>query len=422
MTKMNPSASPRPHVVVVGAGFGGLRAARRLIKNDRVQVTLVDRNNYHLFQPLLYQVATAGISPDGIAYPVRTIFRGYPNAAFQMAEVKNVDFDAKVLHTSTLDISYDYLVLAVGGETNFFGLESVARSAFDLKCLPDATAIRNHLLGMFEQAVQENDPARRRALLSFVIVGGGPTGVECAGAISELVRLSVNKEYPGLSLDEVRVILIEAGARLLAAMPEDLSQTTLETLRRKHVEVQFGAQVVDYNGRTVVLKDGQSIPACTMIWAAGVQAAGLTGRLGVQLGRQKRVIVEPTLQLPGRPGVYVIGDAAYLEDGQGQPLPMVAPVAMQQADQAAENILAQINGGQVRPFRYKDPGTLATIGRSQAVAWIGGLKFRGFVAWLVWLFVHLMQLVGHRNRIVVLVNWIWDYIFYDRAIRLITSE
>ncbi len=412
----------RPRVVIVGAGFGGLRAARRLMKHDSVQVTLVDRNNYHLFQPLLYQVATAGISPDGIAYPVRTIFRGHQNAAFQMAEVQAVDFDRKILNTNTIPIPYDYLIFAVGGETNFFGLQSVARNAFDLKGLPDASAIRNHLLCMFEQAVQERDPAKRSAMLTFVIVGGGPTGVECAGAISELVRLVASKEYPGLKPEEVRVVLLEAAGRLLAAMPEDLSQVTLETLRRKHVEVQFGAQVVDYDGRCVTLKDGQQVPARTLIWAAGVQAAELANRLGAQQARQKRVVVEPTLQLPGRPEVYVIGDAAYLEDDHGQPLPMVAPVAMQQADRAAKNILAQIEGSRPQPFKYRDPGTLATIGRNQAVAWIGGFKFRGFPAWLVWLFVHLMQLVGHRNRIIVLINWIWDYIFYERAIRLITSE
>lgn len=410
-----------PRVVIVGAGFGGLRAARRLMR-EKVRVTLIDRNNYHLFQPLLYQVATAGVSPDGIAYPVRGVLRGRPNAAFRMAEVTGVDFDEQCVLTSTENIPYDYLILAVGGETAHFGIESVAKNSYGLKDLQDATRLRNHILCMFEQAVQEPDPARRAEMLTFVVVGGGPTGVECAGAISELVRMVLAKEYHGLNVADVRVILLEAIDRVLAAMPAELSRATAETLQRKHVELHLGQQVTDYDGQQVTLKSGDTISTRTLIWAAGVQAAGLIDQLGLQQARQKRGVVLPTLQVPGQERVFLIGDAAYLEDRAGQPLPMVAPVAMQMADRAAENILALLSGGLPRPFLYKDPGSLATIGRNQAVAWLGRWKFRGFLAWLVWLFVHLLQIVGFRNRLVVLITWVWDYLFYDRAIRLITAE
>lgn len=409
------------HVVIVGAGFGGLRVARRLSR-EHVRVTLVDRNNYHLFQPLLYQVATAGLSPDGIASPVRSIFRRHPNVEFQLADVCGVDFEHKRLLTNTMDIPYDYLVLAVGAETSHFGIPQLAAHSFGLKSLEDAIRFRNHILLMFEQAVQEHDPAKRREMLTFAVVGGGPTGVESAGAISELTRLVLAKEYHDLDLADVRVILLEARSRLLEAMPESLGYATAETLRGKHVEVLFHRQVVDYDGRRLVLKDGEIIATRTLLWAAGVRAASLLDALGVQQTRQQRVVVEPTLQLPGHPEVLVIGDAAYLEDAHKQPLPMVAPVALQMAHRAAANILALQRGEPLRPFIYKDPGTMATIGRSQAVAWLGRWKVSGFVAWLAWLFIHLVQLIGHRNRIIVLVNWVWSYIFYDRAIRLITIE
>ena len=408
-----------PHVVVVGAGFGGLNVARHL-KREKVRVTLVDRNNYHLFQPLLYQVATAGVSPDEIAYPARSIFRGYKNATFRMTEVTGVDYENRLLLTSTADIPYDYLVLAFGGETNFFGLESVKQNGFELKGLDDATRLRSHILRMFEAAVQEQDHERRKAMLTFVVVGGGPTGVEFAGALSELIRMVLAREYLGLNLNDVQVLLLEAADRLLLAMPEDLGQATAKILReRKHVDVRFGAQVVEYDGEQVRLKDGQAIASRTLMWAAGARAAGLAGALGLPQERGGRVRVQPTLQVEGHPEVFVIGDAAFLPGEDGQPLPMVAPVAIQQADHAAENILRLSRGAPAEPFRYKDPGTMATIGRNQAVAHIGRWKFRGVLAWWAWLVVHLIQIIGFRNRLVVLINWVWDYVFYDRVARII---
>ncbi len=409
------------HVVIVGAGFGGLRAARALAKAN-LRVTLIDRNNYHLFQPLLYQVATAGISPDEIAYPVRSIFRHQANLEFRMAEVSGVDLARRCLLTRTGEVPYDSLIVAAGGQTHYFDLPSVAQNSFGLKNLADATAIRNHLLRQFEQASQEPDPLRRRAHLSFVVVGGGPSGVETAGAISELVEMVLANDYPGITRAEVRVILLEGQDHLLPAMPPALSRAAHRALTQKGVQVQFGAQVTAYDGARVTLRAGQPLAANTLIWAAGVQAAPLVGWLGAPLGSLGRVKVEPTLQVPGHPEIYVIGDAAYLEGPDGRALPMVAPVAMQQAEVAAANIRRGLAGQPLRPFLYRDPGALATIGRSQAVARLGKLQIYGFVAWLAWLGIHLMQLIGFRNRLVVLINWAWDYLFYNRAVRLILEE
>jgi NADH dehydrogenase len=409
----------RPTVVVVGGGFGGLRAARAL-RRVPVDVVLVDRHNYHLFQPLLYQVATAGLEPEQIAKPVRAILRGQANFEFRMTEVTGLDSGAKRLATGDGAIAYDYLILAVGGETNYFGLESVLRHGFGLKDIPEAIRIRNHVLHAFERAMLERDPERRRAELTFIVVGGGPTGVEMAGALSELIRLVLVKDYPRLNMKDVRVLLVEATDRLLGPMPARLREAAAETLWRKHVEVRFGATVADYDGERVLLKSGEVIPARTLVWAAGVQAVSLTTRLGLPTGRQGRIPVADTLEVPGHPGVYVIGDAAYLEV-DGQPLPMMAPVAIQMAETAAQNIGRHVAGELPLAFRYRDPGSLATIGRNAAVAYIRGIAFTGFPAWVVWLVVHIMQLIGFRNKLFVLLNWAWDYFFYERAARLITT-
>lgn len=410
----------RPAVVIVGAGFGGLRAARTL-RRAPIDVIVIDRHNYHLFQPLLYQVATAGLEPEQIARPVRAILRRQSNLEFRLAEVSGVDFAARRVLTDAGPVPYDHLILALGGETNFFGLDSVQRHGIGLKDIPEAVAIRNHVLRCFEHAMLQEDPDRRRALLTFVVVGGGPTGVEMAGALSELIRLVLVKDYPRLNIMDVRVLLLEATDRLLGAMPAKLRGVAAETLWKKHVEVRFGAAVEEFDGSQVRLKGGEVIPAGTLLWAAGVQAAGLTRRLGLRTARQGRVVVEPTLRVPGHPEVSVVGDAAYLEDA-GQPLPMMAPVAIQMAETAAGNVLRALRGEPPRPFRYRDPGSLATIGRNAAVAYIRGIAFRGFLAWVVWLVVHLIQLIGFRNKLLVLINWAWDYFFYERAVRIITLE
>jgi NADH dehydrogenase len=291
-----------------------------------------------------------------------------------------------------------------------------------LKSLDEATNIRNHILQQFEKAINEPDPEKRRAMLTFVVVGGGPTGVECSGAISELIRTVLHKDYPTLDINDISVILLEAADRLLAAMPQDLSEHTYRVLKAKQVDVRLQCAVASYDGQTVQLSDGSVIHSQTLIWAAGVRAASLLKQLGVELDRGGRVKVAKTLDVPGYPEVFVIGDAAAVEGPDGKPLPMLAPVAMQQASLVAKNILNRISGSPLEPFEFHDPGTMATIGRNQAIAIIGRWHFRGFIAWLLWLGVHIIQLIGFRNRLAVLLDWAWSYIFYERAARLISPN
>lgn len=410
-----------PHVVIVGAGFGGMEAARRLA-NAPVQITLIDRHNYHLFQPLLYQVAIAGLVPSQIAYPVRTIFRRQKNLTFQMGEVTSIDFESCYIKMDGSIMAYDYLVLAVGGQTNFFGMSAVERNSIQLKGIESAVSARNHLLEVFEKASREVDADRRKALLTFVVVGGGPTGVETAGALAELITHVMAKDYPQMDLRDVRVLLIEAMDHLMGNYPDELRKATADLLRSKNVEILLNTKLSDYNGRQITLADGTEIPSQTLIWTAGVRAAELMDRIEVQQAASGRVRVEPTLQLPQRPEVFVIGDAAYLEDEHDQPLPMLATVAQQQAEVAARNIRRMLKGQNAEPFHYKDPGLLATIGRNAAVARIWGLSFSGFVAWVIWVGLHIYRLIGFRNRLVVLINWAWDYFFYESQVRLITKE
>lgn len=406
-----------PRVVIIGAGFGGLWVARALA-GAPVAVILIDKNNYHLFQPLLYQVATAALAPPDIVYPVRTILRGQTNLTFRMAEVTAADLNTRQLSTTAGTIDYDYLIVAAGGETNFFGMKSVERYGFGLKNIDDVLAIRNHILRLFELAAQEANAAARRAMLTFIIVGGGPTGVESAGALAELVYLVMPKDYPGIDYEEARIILLEASNRLLTGLPDDLGTATVKMLEKKRVEVRFGNPVADFDGEVVTLKDGEEIPARTLIWAAGIRAAALADKLGVKQAGLGRLVIKPTLQLPEYPEVMVIGDVAYLE-AEGQPLPMVAPVATQQAQTAVNNIRRLVQGQEPEEFIYKNPGVLATIGRNAAVAHMGKWQFKGFFAWLLWLVIHIVRLIGFRNRIVVLINWAWDYFFFDRAVRVI---
>ncbi|HJR79354.1 MAG TPA: NAD(P)/FAD-dependent oxidoreductase [Anaerolineales bacterium] len=415
------NAQKLPHIVIVGAGFGGMEAARGLAKAP-VQITLIDRHNYHLFQPLLYQVAIAGLVPSQIAYPVRTIFRRQKNLTFQMGAVTSIDFESRYIKMDGSVIAYDYLVLAMGGQTNFFGMSTVEENALQLKGIESAVGIRNHLLRMFEQASREADPDKRKALLTFVIVGGGPTGVETAGALAELITHVMTKDYPEMNLKDARVLLIEAMDHLMGNYPNELRKATVDLLQGKHVEILLNTKLLDYNGRQVTLGDGTQINTHTLIWTAGVRAADLTNRLEVQHAASGRVRVEPTLQLPQHPEVFVVGDAAYVEDEHGQPLPMLATVAQQQAKAAAKNIRRLLRGQSPEPFHYKDPGLLATIGRNAAVARIWGLSFSGFIAWVIWVGLHIYRLIGFRNRLVVLINWAWDYFFYDTQVRLITKE
>jgi NADH dehydrogenase len=407
----------RPRVVIAGAGFGGLTCARGL-KNAPVDVLLVDRNNYHLFTPLLYQVASAVLDPGEIARPVRQLIRPLRNADFLLARITGVDFEQSQLLTDHGPLAYDYLVLASGSQSDYFGNTSLARHAFGLKDLDEGLAIRNRVLMRFEEARWEEDRERRRTLLTFAVVGGGPTGVEMAGALAELTHLVLSKDYRDLDLGLVRIVLLEAAGYLLGTFAEPLREAARKSLEKKGVEVLLKAKVADVSAGSIRLADGHEIPASTVIWTAGVRASELGSALGFSLGRQARVQVLPTLQLHGHPEVFVIGDLAGPVDN-GLPLPMLIPVAMQEGRHVAATIKDVLRGYGATDFRYKDPGIMATIGRNSAVAQLGAIRLTGFLGWLMWLGVHLVNVISFRSRVIVLVNWAWDYLFYDRPIRLI---
>lgn len=406
-----------PRVVIAGAGFGGLTCARAL-KHSPVNVLLVDRNNYHLFTPLLYQVASALLDPGEIARPVRELIRPLSNIDFRQAEVTGVDMDLRLLTTDHGTIPYDYLVLATGAQSDYFGNPSLAERTFGLKDLNDGLAVRNRILSQFEAAQWTTDASGRRALLTFAVIGGGPTGVEMAGALSELIHLVLRKDYPHLDLAEVRVLLLEAAPYVLGTFDAPLREAARRSLVKKGVEVMLGAMVESVTEDNVRLAGGQEIAAGTVIWTAGVRASELGAALGVPLVRQKRVYVDATLQVPGHPVVFVVGDLAGASAG-GAMLPMLIPVAMQEGKHVAATIDEMVRTGGATEFRYKDPGIMATIGRNSAVAELGGVRLSGFLGWMMWLAVHLVNVISFRSRILVLVNWAWDYVFYNRPIRLI---
>jgi NADH dehydrogenase len=409
----------RPRVVVVGAGFGGMELVRRL-SSVEVDTLLLDQNNYHLFTPLLYQVASALLDPSEIARPVRAMLSGLPNADFRMARVTRIDFEGRKLHTSEETLGYDYLVLASGSTNDFFGNRSVEQGAFDLKTLPSALALRNHILSQFEEAAWTRDPDRRRQLLTIAVVGGGPTGVEYAGALTELIHLLVKKDFRHVDLGPTRVLLLEATGRLLSVFDPRLQQAALRTLQRKGVEVMLNTPVKEWKDGMLVVGDGQSVAAGTVVWLAGVRGAVPGDDLSGLAGRQNRLRVQPTLQLAEHREVFVMGDLAEVSQN-GQLLPMVIPVAQQQARLVADNIRRALSNQPLLPFHFRDPGMMATIGRNAAVAHLGRLRLSGFIGWVVWLGFHLLQVISFRNRLLVLINWMSEYFLLERHVRLILA-
>lgn len=409
-----------PKVIIAGGGFGGLSSAKQLA-NEPVAVTLIDRANHHLFQPLLYQVATAVLSPAQIAQPIRHVLNRAANITVEMDEIVEVRPGEQKVITRDKEYDYDYLILATGARHSYFGHPEWEKVAPGLKTLDDAVELRNRMLAAFEKAERTDDPGEQKALLTFVVVGGGPTGVEMAGAVTEVARYSMVRDFRRIRPESARVILLDGAPRVLQTFSEKLSEKAREQLERIGVTVRSDAQVVNVSEDGVMLKDGEFIPCRTIIWAAGNEASPLGKQLGVTTDRAGRVIVEPDLTIPGYPNIYVVGDLASYSHQDGKPLGGVAPVAMQMGRYAAHAILARIVGGEVPPFRYVDRGSMATIGRHAAVAEIRGVEFSGRPAWLAWLLVHLMFLVGFRNRISVLLQWMWSYLNYYRGARLITG-
>lgn len=414
-------------IVIVGGGFGGLYAAQALRRVANAEVTLIDKRNFHLFQPLLYQVATGSLSPGEIAAPLRSVLKDQRNTRVLMAEVTGIDPAAKILQLDggSEQVSYDSLIVATGSRTSYFGNDQWAEQAPGLKTVEDATRIRHKILRAFEAAEKEDDPELRRAYLTFLIVGGGPTGVEMAGSIAEIANDTLRHDFRHIRPEESRIMVLDGGARILSAFPEELSAKAELSLLRMGVRTRNGVRVTSVDEEGVLLQSGERIASRTVLWAAGVAASGfgkvLCDATKCELDRGGRVMVGPDLTVPGYPEIFVIGDAAAVKDKGGNPLPGVAPVAMQQGRYAAK-LAAEPGAGPRTPFVYHNKGNLAVIGRAAAVADFGWLKVSGFVAWLLWLFVHLMYVVEFENRLLVFIKWGIQYFTFNRGARLITGE
>ncbi|MGH9106848.1 MAG: NAD(P)/FAD-dependent oxidoreductase [Acidimicrobiales bacterium] len=411
--------TPRPRVVVVGSGFGGLNCALRLARQP-VEVTVVDRDNYHGFWPLLYQVATGGLGVDDIARPARSLYARHLNVSSRMGTVTGFDLEKKlVVVEGQPELAYDYLVVAAGSSTTDFGIPGVGQYTFALKTLPDAARLRNHLLTTWEAADADPNPGTQAAM-TVVLIGGGPTGVELAGAISELMSVNLARDYRNLDASQARVVLVEMSDHLLVGFAPRLQREALNTLRAKGVEVALGAKLAAATATGARLEDGSTIEASTLIWTAGVAANPLAGAFPTPKGKGRTVLVEPDLSLPGHPEVFVVGDLAAARGKRGEQLPQLAQVAIQGGRHAAEQVARLVAGRPTRPFSYHDHGIMATIGRRDAVAQLpGGLTMTGTLGWLAWLAVHLFFLVGFRNRAVVFVSWAYSYVTWDRSARVI---
>lgn len=407
----------RPRVVIIGAGFAGLWAARALA-DEPVSVLLIEQNNYHTFLPLLYQVAAAEIEPEEIAYPIRTLLRTQKNTDFLMAKTESIDWDLKQIRTAHETVPYDFLIVALGSTSNFFGVPGAEQHSFPLKTMEDANTLRNHILDCFEKATHENDTILRKSLLTFSIIGGGPTGLEFAGTLKELVDGPLKKDFACLDFNEVRVLLIEGTGSLLAGFPPKLQHYALKRLQKMGIEVHLKTKVKEISQGIIKIVDSPTIASRTIVWSTGVHGAHDASNWGLPVTTHGRVKVLSTLQVKDLPEVYVVGDLAYIESA-AKPLPMIAPVAIQQGEAAASNVVRQIKGKNPKNFSYHDRGTMVTLGRNSAVASIDGFCFTGFIAWVLWVVIHLFNLIGFRNRVFVFINWAWDYIFFERNVRLI---
>lgn len=420
---INIPQSPLPRVVIAGGGFGGLKLAQEL-DSRHFQVILIDHHNYHQFPPLIYQVASSGLEPSSIAFPFRSALRKKKGFVFRLAEVQGVAPERNLLLTSVGEVKYDYLILACGGTTNFFGNDQIARHSLPMKTLYESMNLRNVLLQNIEKALVSDDEERRNALLTVAIVGGGPSGVEIAGALAEMKRYVLPKDYPYLDSSLFRIHLLDTSPRLLQAMSERSSETAARGLREMGVEIHTGTMVSDYDGKTLRLSDGSEMKTRTVIWVSGIVANAVEGIQAEALGRGRRILVDEHNEVKGLTNVFAIGDQCLMTADANYPNghPQLAQVAIQQARLLARNLRARQEGKPLSPFHYKDLGSMATIGRNRAVAEIRGAKWGGFTAWMLWLVVHLRSILSVRNKVIVLLNWIWNYVTYDRSLRLILKR
>jgi len=416
---VNIPETAQKRIVIIGAGFAGLKLAQKLLGSG-YQIVLIDKNNYHQFQPLFYQVATAGIEPSSILFPLRKIFQKQKDVYIRVGEVYSVDTEKKELQTSLDTVWYDYLVISSGVNSNFFGMKNMEEFAIPMKSGSEAMALRNRLLQSFEKAVTLRDQNARRALLNVIVVGGGPTGVEVAGAIAEMKKFVLPKDYPDLNFDVMQISLIEGSPALLGGMSKHASEKALFYLKRLGISVSLNTRVTDFDGNTLTLGDGTHIETKTVIWAAGISGVVPEGLPEDVIGRGKRIVVDEYNRVRGFNDVYAIGDVSLMSTSDyPNGHPQVAQVAIQQGRNLALNFMLMKRNAEIRPFKYIDRGSMATIGRNRAVADLSFIKFSGFIAWLTWMFVHLMAIVGVKNRLLIFINWMWNYMTYDQSLRLI---